>query len=782
MERVLNGWFQMARQLAIPGHDVPDADIFQLLQDHMSDDVHCQWLLVLDNADDEDVLFKSATRSSPNTGASPSRNLVSSLPRSKDSSILITTRDRRLGEKLASKNMIINVSSLTTAEALHLLRSKLPSGIWEEASAVKLVADLDYLPLAITQAAALISQNSTTIADYLESLHNDEAEAKELLDEEYYDVRRDQDIQTPVLRTWRLSFDMIQKQKTRAIEILSLMAVMDRQGIPKRLLKREGESAVHFTLALGILQAFSLISTEKEGLSFGIHRLVQLSVEAKLESEGNLAHTQAEALDNLVRETPDYSTFDSWGEWEVIMPHMEALLRCRPNTDLPLLQQAWILRAIALYDREQGRYSRAQSRLQEALDIRQRILGKEAPAVMFCLTEQGFLMEKMGQYAVAEDLHRRAYEGRVKVLGEEHPHTLQSLNNLGGALWWQGKAAAAKEKQQLGWELRKKTLGHDHHDTLKSLGDLAVTHEDLGDWDVAEEMLRRVLAITTEKVGESHAETVGSMRTLASILQERHKYAEAEKMFRQALLLKVEAVGTRHVDATELQEYLAGCLYWQDKNAEAELLQRQIWHIRSEVLPANHPSTLNSMQLLCGILEAQGKYEESELLLRQLVERRTSVLGKGHRHTLSSKSRLATALEIRGDFLASEEMHLQVLTARARSLGHQHPDTLSSMDNLAGVLWTQDKRVAATEMRQKVLAARQAAQGKDHPETLASLDSVIGSLWGLERLAEATEVLREALKLREERYGEEDPETLVRITRLAYLVRIQGQKDEAIEL
>jgi hypothetical protein len=41
------------------------------------------------------------------------------------------------------------------------------------------------------------------------------------------------------------------------------MAALDRQGIPAPLLQREDERKTSFITAIGTLQAFSLISTEK---------------------------------------------------------------------------------------------------------------------------------------------------------------------------------------------------------------------------------------------------------------------------------------------------------------------------------------------------------------------------------------------------------------------------------------------------------------------------------------------------------------------------------------
>jgi hypothetical protein len=147
-------------------------------------------------------------------------------------------------------------------------------------AAKTLVKELENLPLAITQAAAFISENGLTLNEYLEAFLSDDSEIVDLLSEESGDVRRDFQIGNSVMKTWKLSFDQastkgyicivpptnikqITRQKPRAAEIMSLMALLDRQGVPKSLLEKKDERRTEFITAIGTLQAFSLISTEK---------------------------------------------------------------------------------------------------------------------------------------------------------------------------------------------------------------------------------------------------------------------------------------------------------------------------------------------------------------------------------------------------------------------------------------------------------------------------------------------------------------------------------------
>ena len=174
-----------------------------------------------------------------------------------------------------------------------------------DANALILVKTLDCLPLAITQAAAFISENYCTIGDYLGMLQTSDSDQIELLSEDIYDPRRDTDAPSSVVRTWKLSYDLVRARKPRAAEILALMAVLDRQGIPKSLLLRDSERSIEFTTSIGMLRSFSLIEAEKGGDVFVMHRLVQLCMQAWLDMENMSETYRAEAVEMLSRKFPN---------------------------------------------------------------------------------------------------------------------------------------------------------------------------------------------------------------------------------------------------------------------------------------------------------------------------------------------------------------------------------------------------------------------------------------------------------------------------------------------
>jgi hypothetical protein len=97
--------------------------------------------------------------------------------------------------------------------------------------------------LAISQAAVFIEENDSSISEYLAALAGESAEV--FLDKELNGPRRNEESVNSVFRIWKVSFDQISQQRPRAAELLSLPAMLDRQGIPRFLLKMPRDHYIH---------------------------------------------------------------------------------------------------------------------------------------------------------------------------------------------------------------------------------------------------------------------------------------------------------------------------------------------------------------------------------------------------------------------------------------------------------------------------------------------------------------------------------------------------------
>jgi len=181
--RFEEGYRKIAERAKLPGWDQPDADILGLVYNWLCHEANGRWVMIIDNVDDLNVFSCPSDRrkgSKDDVSSNAAATLLESLPQSPNGSILITSRSRDVAFRLTGSYAdIIRVHPMDQAHALALLRNKL-EGSFEQDDAVALVEALDYMPLAITQAAAYISQRAprATVSRYLQDLRNGDRDSE----------------------------------------------------------------------------------------------------------------------------------------------------------------------------------------------------------------------------------------------------------------------------------------------------------------------------------------------------------------------------------------------------------------------------------------------------------------------------------------------------------------------------------------------------------------------------------------------------------------------------
>ena len=213
--------------------------------------------------------------------------------------MLITTRNRLVGEDLAPEGSCVEVQQFAPQEASSLLYSEIKRDlVAPEVSGVDPLVDiLGYIPLAITQAAAFIKRNKLTVLDYLASMKKDAQNQADHLTYDLRDHRRSGAYPNSVFRTWKLSFDQILKEDDKAASLLSLMAMLAPERIPRELLRKTMRGDIEFLQATGTLHAFALIDSEIGELFYAMHPFVRASVHYWLEERVENQTTREELWD-----------------------------------------------------------------------------------------------------------------------------------------------------------------------------------------------------------------------------------------------------------------------------------------------------------------------------------------------------------------------------------------------------------------------------------------------------------------------------------------------------
>ncbi|KAF2183993.1 TPR-like protein [Zopfia rhizophila CBS 207.26] len=776
----------IATKIELPGRENPKADILRLVYNWLCDERNGPWLMILDNADDDRLFSSLRAEEHPTLEPTP---LASFLPETLNGRILVTSRDLVTAVNLVgARQNVIRVEPMAEGDALKLLQTRVSIDDSSEGDARALVQALEGIPLAVTHAAAYIAvrEPRITVSTYLELFRESEENQTYLLNnQEARDLRRDCSVSDAVITTWQISFEQIQRTMPKAADLLSLMTMFDRQGIPEYLLY-DGRSRLQFEDAVALLTSFSLIRTQtgKQSRprlgeqSFEMHSLVQLATRKWLDLSSQVDKWQKVSLRIMAATFPS-GQHETWVACRALLPHSKKVLRYALQGNEETLDRATIANNTAWYLLLVGQYAVAENISRSAMMAREAVLGREHPHTLTSVSNLGSVLSRQGKYEKAEAMHRRALEGREKVLGPEHPDTLTSVSNLGSVLSNQGKYEEAETMHLRDLEGCENVLGQEHPHTLTSVSNLGSVLESRGKREEAEAMHRRALEGYEKVLGPEHPHTFTSVSNLGSVLSRQGKYEEAEAMHRQALEGREKVLGPEHPDTLNSVSYLGSVLESQGNYKGAEAMHWLALEGYKKVLGPEHSHTLISVSYLGSVLESQGKHEEAEAMHRRALEGYEKVLGQEHPHTLTSVSNVGSVLESQGKYKEAEAMHRRALEGYEKVLGLEHPHMLISVSSLGSVMSRQGKYEEAEAMHRRSLEGCEKALGPEHPDTLISVSNLGSVLESRGKYEEAEAMHRRALEGYEKVLGPEHPYTFTSVSNLGLVLESRGEYEEA---
>jgi tetratricopeptide (TPR) repeat protein len=611
------GYRRIAEATKMDGWNDPKVNILQLVRSWLCDDSNGRWTMIVDNADDATVFYPNVSQiRAVHSSGQPLEPLSDYLPHSPNGSILITSRNHSLAERLTgSYSGVIQVMPMNKNDALVLLEKKLGFAAAEE-NASDMVDILEAMPLAITQAAAFIRKQGPrmSVSKYVDAIRRSDKEQARLLRKDLGDSRRDNSATNSIIATWQISFEHIRKSLPTAANLLSLMSLFDRQGIPERLLQdRYGndQEEADFDDDIQTLSSFSLIRASADGSEFEMHRLVQLATKKWLELHNKLEKWKG-TLAMVMKDSYPYGDYENWPICQSLFPHVQAMSSNKPKETDALKAWASVLHNAAWYLCETGQYSKAFELGSAALQVRESILGSEHLDSLCTLNDMGVILAYLGQYSESETAHRKTLDARVRVLGEHDPKTLESMANLSLTYVEQGRYM---EAEVLGFgvlQKRTKIIGEDHPNTLSSMNSLALIYSEQGRYKEAEELVAKVLQKRTKILGEKHPDTITSMNDLAYAYGQQTRFQEAEKLYMKAFQASRKILGEEHPETLTCKHNLAFTCKDLGHHTEAIDMMRTCVEQLRRIIGPEHPDTRSSSRWLAKWEAQQARGTHSE--------------------------------------------------------------------------------------------------------------------------------------------------------------------------
>jgi tetratricopeptide (TPR) repeat protein len=655
---------EVAVVLGLVGTENDEEDVKKLVQRHLSAERAGKWMLIVDNADDMDVL----------EGSDGGKGILDYLPESESGLTLFTTRDKKTAHVLAG-NGIVNVEKLNPGTASDLFKKMLTRKdlLYKEVVVNKLLVELDCLPLAITQAAAYINFNPVSINEYIGNLEGIESNLVYILSEEIRDRTRYRHAANAVAKTWLVSFDQIVRQDADAAHLLQYMSCIEWKAIPRSILPAI-EPEARMTTAIGTLWSYSFITIRNDSQTYDMHRLVHVAARVWIREKGLMMETQKRALQHLSNIFPsdEHTNREIWREY---IPHIARI------RDVEAGGHIYVRGALCL---QVGR----------------------------CLQVDGRIRDAVGWLEESRDLRSS--------LREDHRDRLSTEYELASAYQANGQVKDAVQLLEHVVAIRERVLAEDHPDRLASQHELARAYEANGQVKDAVQLLEHVVAIEGQVLVQDHPSRLASQHGLASAYQADGQVKDAVRLLEHVVAIEGRVLVEDHPDRLASQAVLASTYQANGQVKDAVRLLEHVVAISERVLAEDHPSRLASQQELASAYQANGQVKDAVQLLEHVVAIRERVLAEDHPSRLASQQELASAYQANGQVKGAVRLLEQVVAISERVLAEDHPSRLASQHNLARAYQANGQGKDAVRLLEHVVAIHKRLLAEDHPDRLTS--------------------------------------------------------------
>ena len=730
--RFYQGYKKIARDLSLPSWDDPDTDTLELVLDWFGK-TDQPFLLVVDNADNMADYWPRKLSASSGSDSQTS-NLSTYLPETDGNGfLLITSRDNRIGARLMRKGKPIGLESMTLNEAKCLFLSKADDykGQCGDTDLDKLLRELDYLPLAITQAAAFISENCICVPEYLSALESNDAH--EYLDEELNDSRRDKESTNSVLRTWKLSFDQISDQKPRAAELLSLMAMFDRQSIPKMLLR-----VPEMITSLGTLQSFNLISSRTDTNSFQMHRLVQRFVQFSLEKSETTEKWQEAAVTAVSEVYPTHIGVSDWSICENLTPHVQSVLAYQLASVPAQLCRGHLLCWAADYDVERGSYDRAFERAVESTTIFERLVPGTDQRLAAAQWQYGRL--QYYQARSESQMNKATVALNRALLISEKPSIIYADTSfeLAHIYYEYNDTEKSLEMAKACWITYKALWGPNDVRVLDHMHDHALKLAMFGHEEAGIKMWQEILALCDSSNASKNTKLVFTYRSLAGIAEFQGDSQMAEIFYKKLITLCEETLGPDHVHIFDYRLSLAEQVMRQGRLDEASELSQSI--LASSENKYEWRIVVSGLEMIAEICKRKMLYTEAENYRVRCLDTYEDMLGAHNNETIDAMDGLAKAFTLNQKHDRAQALYSNILEWREKHLGRTHPDTLEVLERIGiAMIYQADDRNAESKLSEVLRRTK--------TPSLRTLKNLCATLWNQGKWKELEAQSRRALTL-----------------------------------
>jgi tetratricopeptide (TPR) repeat protein len=522
---------------------------------------------------------------------------------------------------------ILPVGPFSQREAVSYLSERVSADPDKRHGAIELAQELDFEPVALTQASAVIAHFPLASREYRANFLR----------------RREQFAASPGARvppaavTWTFSFERADELTPggSAKQLLALAAVLDGHGIPETVLATPaarhlltgGDSPAGIERALASLERVGLLTVDDatDPPAIRISSVLQAGLRAAMPAglEDQAARSAADAL------------LQAWPEHEQPGWPASGLRSCaavlrQVSSDLlwdggchPLL----VLTGDSL---DRARLTGpAVDHWHDLATTGSRLLGTRDQDTMLAARRLADACLAAGRADEAVAWLQWVLDGLAGHLGPGHQDVAEARRRLGHGLVAALQFPAAIDVLERSVTEFEQVCGPEHADTLGARDELAAAYLAAGDYPDAIIVYRRTLADRERAQGPRHPQTMTTRHGLASSYLASGRAKEAVAAGKRVVADRERVLGPDHLDTLTARSDLSAAYQKAGKTAAAELICEQAWAGFERVLGPRHPDALRSRARLAQMYRRLGRYGDARALLRDTVDRLERALPEG---------------------------------------------------------------------------------------------------------------------------------------------------------
>src|SRR6516225_1945768 len=540
-------------------------------------------------------------------GVTSASDLDGLWPGGASGQLVVTTR--LSGSELGGDDRAVyQVPGFSRREALAYLNSRLTGYPDQRIEALDLAEDLDGLPIAMAQAAAVVAESDITCRDYRvayeERLRNT---AGTLID----------GCPQSMLATWSLAVEHAHELSPAGLAwpALAFASVLDTGGIPAAVLV--SPSACGFVTgrisngssgdqnlvrsAFANLERLGLVSVDKTNAvrTVWVHPAVCAAVRAYLPPDG-VEQTVMAAAAALLEAWPEPGT--ETGAASTGAQLGQALRECAASLwsfagDLlwkpeahPLLVRAGVsLDETLLADSAIGYW-------QTIAATCGHLLGPAHPQSVQARDRLAAAYTSAGRLAEAMSVFEAALADRERGLGPEHPDTVAARVNLAQSYQAAGREAEAITLYEQALGQYERLFGTGHRETLAVQARLAAAYQAAGRRGDSIRLHEQTLDDSERALGPTHRDTLAARANLAAAYQSAGQLAEAIAAYQRTLADRERAYGPDHPETLAARSSIANSYRLAGRAKEAVTAYQRVLADRERIQGADHPDMITALR------------------------------------------------------------------------------------------------------------------------------------------------------------------------------------------